>query len=45
MPFLNNKKHLPLSEHISKTIICLPMYKGLNAVTLSKITKLINKNL
>lgn len=45
MPFLKNKKHLPLSEHISKTIICLPMYKGLNPVTLSKITKLINKSL
>lgn len=43
MPFLKNNKYLPVSELISKTIICLPMYKGLNSETLSKITKLINK--
>ncbi|KQK27296.1 aminotransferase DegT [Chryseobacterium aquaticum] len=42
--YLNGKK-MPISESISKRILCLPLYAELQTETAEKIAKLINKNL
>lgn len=40
-----NGKEMPISEHTSSRILCLPLYVGLNENDLSTICKLINESL
>jgi dTDP-4-amino-4,6-dideoxygalactose transaminase len=40
-----NGKEMPISEHTSSRILCLPLYVGLNENDLSTICKLINERL
>lgn len=42
--FIKNTE-MPISESISKRILCLPLYVGLKKEDLEKITKIINQNL
>ncbi len=42
LPYLNNV-HMPISESVSKRILCLPLYVGIKNDQLSFITKIINK--
>ena len=49
-PSLNKLEYLtansmPISESIASTILCLPLYVGLEKEELSKICKIINSNL
>jgi dTDP-4-amino-4,6-dideoxygalactose transaminase len=49
-PSLNNlqfveKSAMPVSEEISKSVLCLPLYVGLSQSELDKICKIINSNL
>lgn len=41
--FIKNTE-MPISESISKRIMCLPLYVGLKTEDLEKITKIINQN-
>lgn len=48
-PSLNNLNYvdsntMPISESISKRVLCLPLYKGLSFDDLNKICELINNN-
>jgi dTDP-4-amino-4,6-dideoxygalactose transaminase len=42
--FIKNTE-MPISESISKTIMCLPLYVGLKTENLERITKIINQNI
>jgi len=43
LPFLKEYKDCPVSEDISKRVLCLPMYFELNESTIERISKLIIK--
>lgn len=38
-------ENMPISENISKCILCLPLYVGLSEIYLNKIVTLINQTL
>lgn len=40
-----NGESMPISERISSTILCLPLYVGISKIDLHRIVDLINKNL
>lgn len=44
LKFYNTKKKCPISEKISKTILCLPIYSGINLQLIKKISKIIIAN-
>ena len=41
LPYLQTQKSCPVSEDISRKILCLPLYLGLNTKTIKKICKII----
>lgn len=43
LPYIEEIKNVPVSDSISKRILCLPMYDALNEKDLNKITCLVNK--
>jgi len=42
LPYLNDKKKCPISEDISKRILCLPLYVGLKEDDIKNICRIIN---
>lgn len=43
LPYLNTRDRCPISEDIATRILCLPLYVGLDNVTIKKICEVINK--
>ena len=41
--YLKNKMQMPVSEDISKRILCMPLYSGLNSTDILKITNVIKQ--
>ena len=44
IPFVNSPT-MPVSERTASRVLCLPLYSGLEKVTVSKIIKIINQSL
>ncbi len=42
LPFLDKYQSCPISEQISKCVLCLPMYHDLEIANIEKISKIIN---
>ncbi|MCB9042751.1 MAG: DegT/DnrJ/EryC1/StrS family aminotransferase [Chitinophagales bacterium] len=45
LPYIKNKQKMPISESISKRVLCLPLYNDLNTKDLTLICNIINDNL
>lgn len=45
LPYLNNVEFMPVSESISKRILCLPMYGSLKKTQLEKIISIIKETI
>jgi dTDP-4-amino-4,6-dideoxygalactose transaminase len=45
LTYIRPKQHMPISRRISKTILCLPIYPGLEETTVMQIADTIKKHL
>jgi dTDP-4-amino-4,6-dideoxygalactose transaminase len=42
LPYLTQSNPCPISEDISKRVLCLPLYYGIDAIDVERISKIIN---
>ena len=42
LPYLTQSNPCPISEDISKRVLCLPLYYGIDAIDIERISKIIN---
>jgi dTDP-4-amino-4,6-dideoxygalactose transaminase len=45
LPYLNNRVLMPASDKIAESVLCLPLYVGLETKNLELITQIVNKNI
>jgi dTDP-4-amino-4,6-dideoxygalactose transaminase len=44
LPYLNNRVPMPVSDKIAESVLCLPLYVGLEIKNLELITQIVNKS-
>jgi dTDP-4-amino-4,6-dideoxygalactose transaminase len=44
LPYLSNRQSCPVSEDVSSRVLCLPLYRGLEDATVSKISSIVVSN-
>lgn len=45
LPYIEDSQSCPLSEDISKKILCLPLYSGLNIKSVERISRIVNESI